>query len=125
VSIPGRPEDVAWPLAEIDREELWQKIQRRDDFVLLDALLPISFATSHLPGAISMPPGTEDRQAPRWIPDRDTEIVVYCSSATCDSSVDVANGLLALGYRNIRRYAGGKADWADAGLPFETGARRT
>jgi rhodanese-related sulfurtransferase len=122
VSIPGRPEEVAPPLAGIDREELWQKIQRGDEFALVDALLPISFATSHLPGAISMPPGSVEMHAPRRIPDHGTEVVVYCSNVTCDTSVEVANHLVALGYRNVRHYAGGKSDWAEAGLPLEAGA---
>jgi hypothetical protein len=46
---------------------------------------------------------------------------VYCADITCNSSVDVANRLLELGYRNVRHYAAGKRDWVDAGLPLEGG----
>jgi rhodanese-related sulfurtransferase len=34
----------------------------------------------------------------------------------------VAERLVELGYRNVLHYAGGKEDWASAGLPLE-GAR--
>jgi rhodanese-related sulfurtransferase len=107
--------------AEIDRESLREKVERGDDFVLVDALSPMSFAASHLPGAINLTPGWVDERARRRIPDLDTEIVVYCLGADCDSSVMVANRLIELGYRNIRHYAQGMNDWAEAGLPLEGG----
>jgi rhodanese-related sulfurtransferase len=108
-------------LAEIDRESLREKLERGDDFVLVDALSPMSFAASHLPGAINLTPGWVDERARRRIPDLDTEIVVYCLGADCDSSIKVANRLIELGYRNIRHYTAGMNDWAEAGLPLEGG----
>jgi rhodanese-related sulfurtransferase len=110
---------MATTLVHVNRERLWAKIQSEDEFVLVDALSPMSYATSHLPGAISMPPESVDDRAARAIPDRDTEVVVYCSSSTCDSSVEVANRLIELGYRNVAHYAEGKSDWVEAGLPLE------
>ena len=107
--------------AEIDRESLREKIEKGADFVLVDALSPMSFAASHLPGAINLTPGWVDDRARRRIPDLDTEIVVYCLGSDCDSSVKVANRLRELGYRNIRHYAEGMNDWMEAGLPLEGG----
>jgi rhodanese-related sulfurtransferase len=108
-------------LAEIDRESLREKLERGDDFVLVDALSPMSFAASHLPGAINLTPGWVDERARRRIPDLDTEVVVYCLGVDCDSSVKVANRLIELGYRNIHHYAQGMNDWVEAGLPLEGG----
>jgi rhodanese-related sulfurtransferase len=112
---------MAVTLAHVSRESLWQKIQRGDEFVLVDALSPISYAASHLPLAISMPPERVDALARRRIPDLDAEIVVYCANSTCDSSAAVAGRLLELGYRNVLRYEKGKRDWVEAGLPLEGG----
>jgi rhodanese-related sulfurtransferase len=109
---------------EIFREELWEKIERRDEFVLIDALAPMSFAHSHLPGAINLPPEWVDERGPGRVPNREAEIVVYCASSTCDSSVQVGNRLLELGYRNVRHYTGGKRDWIEGGLPVEGGGVR-
>ena len=75
----------------IGREELWQKIQDGDDFVLVDALSPITFAMAHLPGAINMTQQLLEDRARRRIPDHDTEVVVYCADEECDSSTTVAN----------------------------------
>jgi rhodanese-related sulfurtransferase len=108
----------------IGRERLWEKIERGDDFVLVDALAPISYAASHLPGAINVPPELVTERAHRRIPDRNAMIVVYCSSSTCDSSLEVANRLIELGYRNVLHYAEGKRDWVEAGLPLEGGRIR-
>ncbi len=107
--------------ARITRERLWQKIKLGERFVLVDALAPMSFAASHLPGAINMPPARVDELAPSRIPALDTEVVVYCANSTCDSSVDVATRLIELGYRHVLHYAGGKTDWLEAGLPLEGG----
>jgi rhodanese-related sulfurtransferase len=115
---------VTAPVAHISRESLCQKIERGDEFVLVDALAPISYAAAHLPGAISIPPDDVTARAKRRIPDRNTEIVVYCASETCDSSVVVAYKLIELGYRNVLHYAGGKRDWVEAGLPLEGGRVR-
>jgi rhodanese-related sulfurtransferase len=109
-------------LANISRESLWEKIETGADVVLVDALSPMSFAAFHLPGAINLTPGWVDDRARRRIPDHDTEVVVYCLGADCDSSIKVANRLAELGYRNILHYAAGMQDWMDAGLPLE-GAR--
>jgi rhodanese-related sulfurtransferase len=112
---------VETTVASIDREALWRMMESSADFVLVDALSPMSFAAAHLPGAINLTPGWVDDRARRRIPDRDTEVVVYCQGEDCDSSVKVAHRLLELGYRNIRHYAGGVDDWREAGLPLEGG----
>jgi rhodanese-related sulfurtransferase len=118
---PRQTSAVNTTLAHISRESLREKIDRGDDFVLVDALAPMSFAASHLPGAINLMPGWVDDRARRRIPDFDTEIVVYCLGSDCDSSVKVANRLSGLGYGNIRHYAEGMDDWRKADLPLEGG----
>ena len=80
---------MATTIDHISRESLRQKIESGADFALVDALPPMSYATSHLPGAINLPPESVDGRAQRRIPDRSTEVVVYCSDVECDSSVIV------------------------------------
>ena len=106
-------------VAGIGREELWSKIQNGDEFVLVDALAPIAFARTRLPGAINVTPDWVDSRARHRIPDRAAEVVVYCTDEACDSSTIVAHRLIELGYSNVRHYAGGKRDWVAAGLPLE------
>jgi rhodanese-related sulfurtransferase len=104
----------------VTADELRQKLERGDDFVLIDALAPMVYAHSHLPGAINMPPSAVDAlRCTKRIPDLDTEIVVYCSNAECDDSIATAERLRELGYTNVRHYAGGKDEWRRLGLPLE------
>lgn len=103
----------------ITREQLWAKIHRGDDFVLLEALAPSSYAYGHLPGALNLPPDEVKRRAHELIPSRDTEVVVYCGNRNCHASVLVANELASLGYTRVLDYLDGKADWKEAGLPME------
>ncbi len=108
-------------LGSIGRESLQQKIESGDEFVLVDALSPMSYATSHLPGAINLPPDSVDGRAQRRIPDRSTEVIVYCSDVMCDSSVDRREAAARAWLRNVSHYAEGKNDWVAAGLPLEGG----
>jgi rhodanese-related sulfurtransferase len=104
-------------LREIGHEELASLIES-DTAVIVDALGPISFGAAHIPTAVNIPPDRVDALARRRIPDPDALVVVYCAGEDCESSVEVARRLVELGYRNVRHYAGGKRDWADAGHEF-------
>jgi len=103
-------------LSTITCEEIQRRLENDDRVVIVDALPPMSFAHSHLPGAINMPP---ERVEAKRIPDQDAEIVVYCANPECDSSLDTARRLLALGFSNVRHYPGGKDEWRALGLPLE------
>ena len=107
-------------LPNITADELRRKLERSDPFILIDALAPMVYAHSHLPGAINMPPNAvEPVRCSKRMPDLGTEIVVYCANSECDDSVATAERLLALGYTNVRHYAGGKEEWKALGLPLE------
>jgi rhodanese-related sulfurtransferase len=112
---------VTATLVEIECDALRTKIENGEELVLVDALAPIAYAGAHLPGAINIPPQAADELAPKRIPDRNAEVVVYCAGPDCDSSVEVANRLVELGYRNVLHFGGGKRAWRDAGLPLEGG----
>jgi len=112
------PSAVTVPTVTAD--ELNRKLDDGEAFVLVDALAPMVYAHSHLPGAINLPSSNVDPdRVARRIPDRDTEIVVYCSSDDCDDSHVTAEKLLQLGYTNVKHYASGKNEWRDLGLPLE------
>jgi rhodanese-related sulfurtransferase len=106
-------------VATIGRDEIHRKIESGESLVVVDALPPMSYAHSHLPGAINLPPERVDASAAKRIPDKDVEIVVYCANPECESSVDTARRLLALGFTNVRHYPGGKDEWRSLGLPLE------
>jgi len=105
----------------ITRDALVARIQSRRKPILIEALPAGYYRQAHLPGALNIPHDAVDALAPRLLPDKTAEIVVYCASATCRNSDYAAGRLAALGYANVRKYVEGKADWIEAGLAVETG----
>jgi rhodanese-related sulfurtransferase len=104
----------------VTAEELLQRIEDGVDFVLVDALAPMIYAHSHLPGAINLPPSdVRTERLARRIPDRGTEIVVYCANPSCEDSIVTGERLQQLGYTNVLHYPGGKEEWRERGLPLE------
>ncbi len=103
------------PIRTIERGELEAKLDRGDDFKLIMALNRWAYDAKHIPGSLHFDTPAELYAAVR----PDDEVVVYCSTVDCLSSVALYRDLSARGYRNVRRYAGGLLDWEDAGLPLE------
>ena len=46
---------------------------------------------------------------------KDAAIVVYCAGPRCPASKNAAEQLTALGFTNVAKYAGGIAEWKEAG----------
>ena len=66
----------------ISRDELKQKLDRKDDFLLVETLPATAYHHNHLPGAINLPPDNVTTLASQILPDKNAEIVVYCASST-------------------------------------------
>ena len=66
----------------ISRDELKAKIDRHDNFLLVETLPATGYHHSHLPGAINLPPENVTSLASQVLPDKNAEIVVYCASPT-------------------------------------------
>ncbi len=69
-------------IATISRDELSEKINNKDDFVLVETLPAQTYHHAHLPGAINLPPDRVAELAPTLLPDKSAEIVVYCANPT-------------------------------------------
>ncbi len=65
--------------ATISREELKSKLDRGDDFFLVETLPEEQYRHTHLPGAVNLPPDAVRESGPELLPDKDADIVVYCS----------------------------------------------
>ncbi len=76
-SKPRRKESLMADVPTITREELKEKMDRGDDFVLLEVLGEGAYRQGHLPGAIRF---QDPKAAPEVLPDKGKEIVAYCSN---------------------------------------------
>ena len=79
------------------------------EFLLLDCREPDEHAVAHIDGATLLPMSElEQRQAE--LPDKQTQIIVYCHLGM--RSARVANWLRQQGYANAQSMAGGIDAWA-------------
>lgn len=108
----------------ISRDDLKAQLDA-GSVTVVDALGGEYYERQHLPGALPLVEADVVAQAPRLLPDKAAAIVTYCSNPACPNSGQVANRLIDLGYRNVRKYREGIQDWVEAGLPVESGALTT
>lgn len=99
----------------ISREELKEKLDRKDDFKLVMTLHKWAYDAMHIPGSLNFPDPEDAYDAL----DRNEDIVVYCSNPACVASRFAYKALVERGYQHVRRYAGGIEDWVEAGYPVE------
>lgn len=106
---------------KISRDELKAKLDNGEKVILIEALPKKYYRDAHLPGALNIPHDQVGELAPKLLPNKSAEIIVYCASGPCENSGIAAERLAAIGYTNVRDYHEGKQDWVEAGLPTESG----
>jgi rhodanese-related sulfurtransferase len=92
--------------------------------VVLDARPYDEYAVSHIPGARAVPAkaGTtpalyvgDAAEVAKSIPDKTQPMVLYCNGLFCGRSERLADDLIKLGYRDVRRYQLGAPGWRALG----------
>ena len=64
----------------ISTEELKTKLARKDAIKVVETLAPERYREAHIPGALNIPPEQIKELAPQLLPDKDAEIVTYCTN---------------------------------------------
>ena len=99
----------------ISREELKEKLDRKENFRLVMALAEWAYQAKHIRGSIHFATMKEAIQSLN----KDDEIIVYCSDENCIASTALGQLLERNGYSHVSHYAGGLQDWEQAGFPLE------
>ena len=99
----------------ISREELNEKVDRKDKFKLVNALGEWAFGAKRIPGSIYI---SNMRDAIKML-DPSDDIVIHCSNPLRPASIIGYQFLEHNGYKKIKRYVGGLQDWEEAGYPLE------
>ena len=103
-------------MKSISKDEVRAKLDT-SDVLVVNVLAPPAYERIHIKGSIAIPKA--ELVSGRWKElDRTKEIVVHCSSYSCDASREAADFLEVKGF-NARAYEGGIKEWAEAGLPME------
>lgn len=92
----------------ITGDEAMLLMQQTEDYLILDVRFPEDYAAGHIPHAINIPLEDFGEEPPKELPDRNQTIFIYCTKGV--RSMNVANRLAHMGYRNIIEI-GGIEDW--------------
>jgi rhodanese-related sulfurtransferase len=104
-------------IKNISADELFKKMKNNEDFKLVDVLLPVSYNTWHIPGAVNMQIDEIEKKAPGLFK-KDDEIIVYCASFECQASTRAAKEFERLGFLNVLDFKGGKKEWKENNFPY-------
>jgi rhodanese-related sulfurtransferase len=103
----------------IAKEELRAKLDAGEEFRLVMTLAAPAHRTKQIPGSLCV----ESVAEALTLLDPEDEIVLYCADVYCASSIYAYRALEREGFRRIRRYAGGVADWEAAGYGVTSATR--
>lgn len=100
-------------------QQIETKLANGERFTLVEALAPEHYRRGHLPSAVNIPLDGFTERVRELLPERDSDIVVYCAGPTCGNSHAAKSKLQALGYSRVSVYPGGKSEWISAGKALE------
>ena len=108
--------DAKTRIRETNVDEVKAKLDRGENFTLVDVREESEFAKDHLPNAVHMGRGVIERDIEERIPDHATPIILYCGGGF--RSALSADNLQKMGYTNVLSMDGGVRDWRQRGYPF-------
>lgn len=106
-------------IQECQVHDVKQKMDRGEDFTLVDVREESEFAKSALPGAKHLSRGMLEVKAINAMPDKNQEIVLYCGGGY--RSALAADNLCKMGYKNVISMDGGFSGWVKSGYPVIEG----
>lgn len=109
--------DALTRVEEISPEKVRKKLERGEDFVLLDVRERDEWEKGRIAGADYLGKGVIERDIHEEVPGRDTELVLYCGGGY--RSALAADNLQRMGYTNVKSLRGGFRSWTEEGLPIE------
>jgi rhodanese-related sulfurtransferase len=111
--------DAKARIKETTVDEVKQKLDRGEKFVLVDVREESEFAKDHLPGAIHLGKGVIERDVETRVPDMKTPMVLYCGGGF--RSALAADNLQKMGYTNVLSMDGGVREWREKNYPMTRG----
>ena len=109
--------DAKSRIREQTADRVRERIERGDDFDLVDVREESEWKAGHVKGAKYLGRGVLERDVEKRFPDHDRELVLYCGGGF--RSALAADNLQKMGYRNVVSMDGGWRRWKEIGGPTE------
>ena len=110
-------DDARSRVRECNVDDVKQKLDRNENFHLVDVREDSEWTAGHLPRAQHIGKGVIERDIETKIPDKNAEIVLYCGGGF--RSALAADNLQKMGYTNVISMDGGFRSWKEAGHAIE------
>jgi len=111
--------DAKSRIKETTVDEVKEKLDGGEKFLLVDVREESEFTKDHLPGAIHLGKGVIERDVEARVPDAKTPMVLYCGGGF--RSALAADNLQKMGYTNVLSMDGGVREWREKNYPMTRG----
>jgi len=112
-------EDAKSRIQETNVDDVKARLDRGEQFVLVDVREESEYAKDHLPRAIHLGKGIVERDIEARVPDLNTLMILYCGGGF--RSALAADNLQKMGYTRVISMDGGIRDWREKGFPLTRG----
>jgi rhodanese-related sulfurtransferase len=109
-------DDAKKRVREVTVDNIKARLDRGENFYLVDVREESEYAKDHLPKAIHLGKGIIERDIEARVPDFNAPVVLYCGGGF--RSALAADNLQKMGYTNVVSMDGGVRDWRAKGYPF-------
>ena len=108
--------DAKSRVKETTVDEIKHRLDRGDQFILVDVREDSEFVKDHLPGAVHLGRGIIERDIETRVPDPKTELILYCGGGF--RSALAADNLQKMGYSNVISMDGGIRERREKSYPL-------
>lgn len=106
-------EEARQAIPEVSIDEVKNRMERGEQWTLLDVREREEYREGHLDGAISLPRGFLEIRVEETVPDKSAPIIAYCAGGV--RSLIAARTLKEMGYEKVVSMSGGYTSWKNAG----------
>jgi rhodanese-related sulfurtransferase len=110
-------DDAKSRVREVTVAETQARTQQNREAKLIDVREDNEWEAAHAAGAIHLGKGIIERDIEATVPDKDTELILYCGGGY--RSALAADVLQKMGYTNVFSMAGGWKAWKESGAEIE------
>ena len=110
--------DAKTRVKECQVADVKQRMDKGEQFHLVDVREESEYAAGHLPKAMHIGKGVIERDIEKKIPDHAAPIVLYCGGGF--RSALAADTIQKMGYTNVISMDGGWSGWKEKGFPTES-----
>ena len=111
-------DDAKSRVREVSAADTQQRMRENSDVKLIDVREDKEWEAAHAAGAIHLGKGIIERDIEATVPDKDTEMILYCGGGY--RSALAADSLQRMGYINVFSMAGGWRAWQESGGKVES-----